>query len=251
MRLDTHTARLFVVNQMEQARIVKNIRFEDEDCVFVDLKNGQSVVVHLYGRHLPMPELFDIFAVDSKMKAHTLPLLLCHWIIPENGHEYEPPAWIDALHTLFGNRIYTYDVDGPDTFIYPVTFDRQRNKTERLVRYGAAIKNLNLDCATVKFTDPMLAGVWRIAHFQDVPFFEPAKEEIKTPLKPTINPALLPYYRLLDLEISADWETVKKQYRQLARKYHPDINKSRQATELMQAINEAYGKISAQFEING
>lgn len=249
MRLDTHTARLFVVNQLEKARVVKDIRFEDEDCVFVDLKNGQSVVVHLYGRHLPMPELLDIFAVDSKMNAHTLPLLLCHWLIPENGHEYEPPVWIDALHTIFGNKIYTYEVDGPDTFIYPVTFERQRHKPERIIHYGAAIKNLNLGCKTVKIEKPApVAGTWKIANFQDVPFFEPPKEVPKPPVF-KFNMALLPYYRTLGVEVTADFETIKKKYRQMAREYHPDLNKSRQATELMQAINEAYRKISAAFEV--
>lgn len=231
------------MNQLDKA----DIRFEDEDCVFVDLNNGQSqsVNIHLYGRHLPMRELLDIFTVDSQMNAHTLPLLLCHWLIPENGHEYEPPEWVDALHTIFGNRIYTYEVDGPDTFIYPVTFERQKKKPERIVRYGAAIKRLHLVCSTVKTHHAPFAGTWHIADLEERPFYETPEPE---PM-PLYNPMLLPYYQILNVDITADFEAVKKQYRQLARLYHPDLNKSRHATEFMQNINEAYRKIAAHFGV--
>lgn len=246
MRLDTHTARIFVVNQLEKARIVKDIRFEDEDCVFVDLTNGESVNIHLYGRHLPMPELFDIFAVDNRMNAHTLPLLLCHWLIPEHGDTYEPPEWIDSLHTIFSNRIYTYEVDGPDTFIYPVNFERQRKSPERIVRYGPAIKNLNLSCSTVNLNQIPLTGAWKIADFQEQAFQHETPNPEPEPMQ-TYNAVLLPYYRILDVDITANFDDIKKKYRELARLYHPDLNKSRHATELMQSINEAYRKIAAHF----
>ncbi|KAB2905508.1 MAG: DnaJ domain-containing protein [Anaerolineae bacterium] len=63
----------------------------------------------------------------------------------------------------------------------------------------------------------------------------------------TYNAVLLPYYRILDVDITANFDDIKKKYRELARLYHPDLNKSRHATELMQSINEAYRKIAAHF----
>ena len=37
---------------------------------------------------------------------------------------------------------------------------------------------------------------------------------------------------------------IKQAYRKLARKYHPDISKSKQAQEKMKEINEAYSILS-------
>ena len=44
----------------------------------------------------------------------------------------------------------------------------------------------------------------------------------------------------LGLDRGADEEIIKKSFRSLIKKYHPDINKSADAKEKMQKINEAY-----------
>jgi DnaJ-class molecular chaperone len=48
------------------------------------------------------------------------------------------------------------------------------------------------------------------------------------------------YYKVLDLNKIATKEEIKKRYRELAKKYHPDVNKSPDATTKMQEIQEAY-----------
>ena len=48
------------------------------------------------------------------------------------------------------------------------------------------------------------------------------------------------YYSILDLGPSASDTEIKTAYRSNARKYHPDINSSFNATEMMQLVNEAY-----------
>ena len=47
------------------------------------------------------------------------------------------------------------------------------------------------------------------------------------------------YYKILGLEKSASEEDIKKAYRKLARKYHPDISKEANAEAHMRDINEA------------
>ena len=48
------------------------------------------------------------------------------------------------------------------------------------------------------------------------------------------------YYKILEIHPGATKEEVKKAYRKMALKWHPDKNKSEEATQRMQEINEAY-----------
>ena len=47
------------------------------------------------------------------------------------------------------------------------------------------------------------------------------------------------YYKILGVEKGASSEEIKKAYKQLAKEYHPDINKNSDATEKFKEINEA------------
>ncbi|NLD73052.1 MAG: DnaJ domain-containing protein [Chloroflexi bacterium] len=48
------------------------------------------------------------------------------------------------------------------------------------------------------------------------------------------------YYRVLQVDPEAEPEVIQSAFRRLARKYHPDVNKSPDAVRRMQEINEAY-----------
>lgn len=48
------------------------------------------------------------------------------------------------------------------------------------------------------------------------------------------------YYKVLDVERSASKAELKKAYRKLARKYHPDVSKVANAEERFKEVNEAY-----------
>jgi DnaJ domain len=52
------------------------------------------------------------------------------------------------------------------------------------------------------------------------------------------------YYAILDLSITARDAEIKRAYRQLALRYHPDKNKSPEADGLIKEINEAYDVLS-------
>ena len=49
------------------------------------------------------------------------------------------------------------------------------------------------------------------------------------------------YYHILGLQEGANEKEIKKAYRKLALKYHPDRNKSERSTKMFILINEAYG----------
>lgn len=52
------------------------------------------------------------------------------------------------------------------------------------------------------------------------------------------------YYEVLGLKKGASADEIKRAYRQLAKQYHPDINKEPGAEEKFKEINEAYDTLS-------
>lgn len=50
------------------------------------------------------------------------------------------------------------------------------------------------------------------------------------------------YYKILNVQASASEEEIKKSYRQLAKKYHPDANDGKE--EMFKEVNEAYQVLS-------
>ena len=63
------------------------------------------------------------------------------------------------------------------------------------------------------------------------------------------------FYKILQVDPSAEPDVIKAAYRVLALKYHPDHNKADSATEKMKQINHAYGVLSdgkkrAEYNVN-
>ena len=52
------------------------------------------------------------------------------------------------------------------------------------------------------------------------------------------------YYEVLGIPRSASQDDIKSAFRNLARQYHPDVNKAPDAEERFKEINEAYGVLS-------
>lgn len=52
------------------------------------------------------------------------------------------------------------------------------------------------------------------------------------------------YYEILGVSTKASSSDIKKAFRKLAKKYHPDVNSDPQSLELFQKINEAYEVLS-------
>ena len=56
--------------------------------------------------------------------------------------------------------------------------------------------------------------------------------------------ASIDYYKVLDVDRAATADEIRKAYRSLARKYHPDINKDDNAATKFSKVQEAYDTLS-------
>lgn len=52
------------------------------------------------------------------------------------------------------------------------------------------------------------------------------------------------YYEILGINRNASEAEIKKAYKELAKKYHPDVSQSKEAEQKMKKINEAYSVLS-------
>ena len=70
----------------------------------------------------------------------------------------------------------------------------------------------------------------------------------EAPKAPKRDPELSRYYANLEVPYGSDLETVRKAWKTLLRKYHPDLHsgdpdKARVANELVQGLNHAYEQL--------
>jgi DnaJ-domain-containing protein 1 len=75
----------------------------------------------------------------------------------------------------------------------------------------------------------------------------------RSPRPGSTEAQLLEWYRVLDLQLGADMAQVKTAYRQMMRKYHPDMHagnpqKQKAATELSMRVTTAYNGLVSHFE---
>jgi DnaJ-domain-containing protein 1 len=81
-----------------------------------------------------------------------------------------------------------------------------------------------------------MRGTWHVAEFGNTKAYRAQKPADKTPMAF--------YYAVLGITDNADLATVKQAFRTLAKQYHPDINRSREAAFRMKEINDAYRRLS-------
>jgi len=239
MRLDSYSFRTHLITALESPLSGARIEVDECDVLRVRLRSDQLVEIHLIERLAETDEITTIFNRNRKINVHTLYLMLCDMILPDHDQIFEPDPWLLTLHTIYSGKIYAYKVYGDQSYIYPIHLEKMSGD-KRLVHYQAAIKIAHLGCAVNRITSETMAGEWLIADFNNT-----AQRSYHTTddrnhrIAPPAHTLQL-YFDRLGVEIGADWNTIKKAYRHLARQYHPDLNASPEANRRMQQINEAY-----------
>lgn len=251
MRLDTYSFRNHLIEALEAGDSGAQIELDDGDVIRVRLSSHERVEIHIIEREVEIEEIRSIFAQNQALEdsTHTLYLLWCDMTLPDHGEVFEPEAWLLTLHTLYGQRVYGYRVYGYESYIYPVHLE-WLSPVQRRAHYGAPVRIAALGCAINHVESAKLAGAWYIADFNDSSPSATYQRTYKTVddrqrrQLPQPTHELQHYYALLGVEVTANRDTLKKAYRNLARLYHPDLNPEAGTHEKMQHINEAYRIIS-------
>jgi len=250
MRFDVHKVRTYLINGFNEATdTVASIRHDGTDVVILELYTGESVVIHLVERLMPVNELRDTLNENTEAGLHTLFILWSDLLLPQEDQYHLPEDWMEVLMTLYQGKIYGYDSYGPYASVFPVRFEKPNSGLEYYVTYGDAIKASYLRCDTVRLETRHLTGTWRVADFsREAPRSNGQQRDDGARLPNFRRRSLAEYYDVLEIPSNADRAAVRQAYHQLARLYHPDINSSPDSTNRMQEINEAYQRIMEQFE---
>lgn len=241
MRFETHHVSAQLVHALNYSGAVREIVDDGGDIILLELRGGESVMVYLIESPIPLYEIRNIFTANSEKSLHTLFILWSDLLLPSHGRIYIPEDWHQGLMAAYGDKIYGYEVYRSHVYIYPVHFYPIGSAPHRRIVHGEPVEIGTIGCATIETQHPDLIGTWWVAAFAEGR--QPDETEART-----LEGTLATYYRLLNVAESADRETIKSVYRDLARRYHPDLNNAPDANARMQAINHAYTVIMQTFE---
>jgi hypothetical protein len=230
MRTITYNAGAYLVEELLRAGIVAQFLHDGGDILLFQTYAGERVSIHLIESSIELYEVRSILEGNEAQGIHTLFILWCDRLLPGEGWPVHAPDWMEALFLLYNGLIYAYDVYGSEIFIFPVYFDHA--EAGRRVRYGTTVNIGHLRCM---ITGAVFGGGWRVADF--------ASHRAAVRHHP-----LRRFYAMLGLDDDDDAAAIKKAYRLLARRYHPDLNRDPEATAKMQQINEAYERLMSQFD---
>ena len=248
MNINTNYVNAHLVYQLEYARLA--IEHNSFDIVVARLPNGQRIAIHLIERDIDVDYIGEMLRYNAARGMSTLLLLWCAMLLPEDGALYPPYDWMSALVELYGGKIYAYENEGPTAWLFPVYFDVVPGTTRRRIRYGEVVNMLHLeDRARARrgaYSRRLARGwFWRRAASTTTSQFRPGADVAER--SAGRHHPLQVYFDALGVQPDADFETVRRAYRALARLHHPDLNPAAASVRRMQDINRAYAVLLAQW----
>ncbi|MCU0514389.1 MAG: J domain-containing protein [Anaerolineae bacterium] len=232
MRYETLNAGSYLVWRLQHASTVQAVQ-DDGDLIGVRLTAGEDILIHLVERPLPLRDLRHLFTTAGQQGRYSLFIFHAAYLLPDHDTDYIPDDWMAALLSVQGPKIYACENAGAGALFFPVYFLGQGRR--RRVRYGDVVDYAGLYGSIVTGQHPGFEGRWYVAGFGTPRAGAPQQD--RTPLAHD--------FALLNLPDNAPPEAVKQAFRALARQWHPDINRSREAHLHMKQLNAAYQRILA------
>lgn len=252
MRFTLYAANAHLINELYAVGAISEVLHNGFDIVLARLPDGEQVAFHFMERDIDVGLIQQILDENSAKQIYTLFILWGAMLLPNNGELYPPYDWMLALLNLYEDRIYGFDAEGPQAWIFPVHFHPQDQGIHRRIEYGEVVNFAHLRAETIIADGHNLRGRCRIAHFE-VPRTSAHYDHTDESQSRSRSESGFIYttresFRILGISADADLETVRKAYRSLAREFHPDVNPDAEANQQMQAINLAYARIMRLFD---
>ncbi len=245
MRFDVHKIRVHLVNELMETPQVKEVWHDGSDVVILDFKTGESVAIHLVERYISINEIEYLFAENARQGYYTILILWADMFMPSDGQVYQADDWMLALLELYGGKIYGYDAWRHAPHIFEVGFTRVGTTYDYMIKHNSDVNIGHIGVETVETNLPNFKGFWRVGRFDG---FDAKDEdsywEDNTTSKTGYRPTMGYYFKLLGIASNADRAAVKRAYRAMALKHHPDVNPHEDTTRRMQQINDAYTRIT-------
>lgn len=236
IRYETAYASAYLVEELKYSGVLAQMKHNGIDIILFETPSGEDVSAHLIDSAIPLYEIRNTLEDNAAKNRYTLYLLWADMMLPHDGQRYVADDWMEALYTLYRDSIYAYEIIDGEPFIFPVYFRGQG--LTRLAEFGSTVPFRDLTCRKVRTHLAGLQGEWWVADFGGA---RGTAHDPKTEARQIGE--LEGYYLLLGVKLGDSREKIKKAYRLLARRYHPDLSEDADANERMQRLNHAYVKL--------
>lgn len=246
MRTVTYNAGAYLVEEFMRAGVVAQFLHDGGDILLFETLTGEKVSVHLIESSIELGEIKSILEWNEQQQIYTLFILWCDRMLPGDEQWTFSSDWMAAFYSLYGDRIYAYDIYGTEIFVFPVNFEGSGYR--RYVHYGTTVNLRHLICEQIVTTLYAFKGAWRVATFQHHYSAQSRDTRGAAHQARVVVHPLQKYFDVLEVSLEDDRETIKRAYRLLARRFHPDLNRATEANNKMQQINEAYDRLVSAWE---
>jgi hypothetical protein len=228
MRFETHRVSEKLVHLLQASHAVRQVLVDGGDIIEFVLTSGETVSLHLIESEMALYETEQVLQANGRRGVYTLLFFWRDMLLPDHGQTFTMDVSLAAWSALYGGKIYGYDFNGPDIYLFPVHFDA----TERgwVARFGLTIDPKRLVVREVRLGEA-LPGLWRVAAFDG--------DEVLPEIE-GMPRSIADCYTLLEISPGVSRLQVKHAYWRMARQLHPDISDATDANARMQALNEAY-----------
>ncbi len=242
IRSETYEAGGFLIERLRDANAMAYMLHDGGDIMLFQLPGGERVSVQFIESGIPLYEIRGIIQDNSAKGIHTLFMLWASMMVPDDGRMFKWADWMEAFEALNEGMVYAYDVFNGEVFLFSVRFYGQGS--HRQTEWGTTVRAGHIGVRETTVDMPGFAGTFRTAFFQRA-----ASDGRQHDLMGSVPLTTLELcYALLGVAPGDDRETIKKAYRMLARRYHPDTNPDENAHEQMQKLNQAYDTILRSLE---
>lgn len=243
LRSETYDAGGFLIDRLRDSNLLAHMLHDGGDIMLMQLQTGERVSVQMIESGIPVYEIRKIVEANSAKGVYTLFMLWASMMVPDDGKMFKWADWMDTFNALNDGCVYAYDIFNGEVFLFSVQFHGQGDF--RQTEYGTTVRAGHIACREIEIDLPDFKGTYKVAYFERAPY-EGRQQEILNAVPLT---TLELCYGLLGVAPGDDRETVKKAYRMMARRIHPDTHPDDpEAHDQMQKLNIAYNTIMKTFD---